>query len=146
MVTVSNMEFPTDRKYYTKDGAHLWLKLGTEGKTTRIGMDAFAAKNAGLLSFLAINKKKVKAHEAMGSFETAKFVSRLYAPVAGEIVAVNDEIISNPIQINEDPYSSWIVELKPENPDEMDSSEFIITGGNSMKAWIKKEMEEGDDE
>jgi glycine cleavage system H protein len=145
MVKVCGLSFPMDRSYYIKESAHLWVKK-EEGGTVRIGMDAFGAKNAGLLTFLIINKKKVQGHEAMGSFESAKFVSRLYAPVPGEIVAVNEEVVNNPLQVNDDPYNSWIVELKPDNTKDIDSSEFIISGEADVDTWIKKEVEEDDDE
>ena len=55
MIKVSGMSFPMDRSYYTKESAHLWVKKEGDGGTVKIGMDAFGAKNAGLLTFLIFN-------------------------------------------------------------------------------------------
>ena len=111
MVEINGMKFPTDRRYYLKDSAHIWLK--EEGEHIRIGMDAFASEMVGLLTYLSVDRKSTGKGEAIGSFEDAKFVSRLYSPVGGEVVSVNDEVINNPRLINDDPYRSWIAEIKP---------------------------------
>ena len=142
MLEVKDMKFPLDRKYYTKDGAHIWLK--PEGKLIKIGMDAFAAEMAGSIASLNVSKRQVKSGEAIGSFESAKFVSRLYSPISGEIIAVNDQIISNPRNINEKPYDSWIVVMKPDNNE--DGYQYIIEGKDEISNWISKEIErvEGD--
>lgn len=143
MITINGMDFPLDRKYYTKSGAHMWLKQ--ENGLVKIGLDAFASEMAGFLTFFKISEEEPKAGDAIGSFESAKFVSRFYSPISGKIVEVNDAAIANPKLINDDPYATWIVAIAPENPDEL-ASEFIIEGDEKVKDWITlelKKLEEG---
>ena len=136
MFEINKMKFPLDRKYYTKDGAHIWLKQ--EGDLVKIGMDSFAAEMVGLLSFLKVALGQTKSGEAIGSFESAKFVSRFYSPFNGEIVAINDEVINNPRKINDDPYNSWIAMIKPEVKD--NDYKYIIEGKERISKWITEEI------
>lgn len=136
LIEVNGMKFPLDRKYYTKDGAHLWLK--PEGNLVKIGMDAFAAEMIGFLTFLNVSKSRVKSGEAIGSFESSKFVSKFYSPVSGEIIAVNDQVLSNPRKINDNPYDSWIVAMKPDKNEY--EGEYIIDGKDEIFSWISKEI------
>jgi len=136
LLKVKGMKFLLDRKYYTKDGAHIWLKK--EGDFVKIGMDAFAAEMTKPLTALNIIKKKVKSGEVIGSFESAKFVSRFHSPISGEIITVNEEVISNPEKINDNPYNSWIVMMKPDN--NKDRGKYIIEGKDKIFKWINKEI------
>ncbi|MHA2431403.1 MAG: glycine cleavage system protein H [Promethearchaeota archaeon] len=142
MLEINEMKFPEDRKYYTKDGAHIWLKQ--EGDLVKIGMDAFAAEMVGLLTFLKVNEGQVRSGEAIGSFESAKFVSRFYSPLNGEIVEVNDEVINNPRKINDSPYDSWIVVIKPDTENEDEES--IIEGEERISKWITEEIKRAEDD
>ncbi len=47
--------------------------------------------------------------------ESVKAVSELYAPIAGEVVAVNEALEDAPELLNQDPYGGWIIEIKPDN-------------------------------
>lgn len=136
MLEVKGMKFPLDRKYYTKDGAHIWLK--TEDDVVKIGMDAFAVEMAGLLTYLTITENQTESGEAVGSFESAKFVSRFYSPISGQIVDINEEVIKNPRKINDDPYDSWIFAIKP-NPGEY-NNEYILEKEEDIKKWISEEL------
>ena len=136
MLEVNGMKFPLDRKYYTKDGAHIWLK--SEGDVVKVGMDAFAVEMAGLLTYLTITEKQTESGEAVGSFESAKFVSRFYSPLSGEIVDVNEEVLKNPRRINDDPYNSWILSIKPKPDDQV--NEFILEKEDDIKKWISEEL------
>ena len=138
MIEINGMKFPMDRKYYTKDGAHIWLSV--EDDIVKIGMDAFSTEMTGLLTFLTITTKKVKCGEAIGSFESAKFVSRLFSPFDGEIVAINETVLNNPRMINEDPYDSWIVAVKPDDREAGLRSEHILETEEEISSWISEEM------
>ena len=144
MIEVNGMKFPMDRKYYKKNGAHIWLS--EEGDVVKIGMDAFAAEMAGLLTFLTITRKEVKSGEAIGSFESAKFVSRFYSPINGKIVAINEEALKNPRLINENPYDSWIVAIKPDDPEDGLESEDILKTEEEVSSWISEEMKRLEEE
>jgi len=135
LLKINGMRFPLDRKYYIKDGAHLWLK--SEGNIIKIGFDAFATEAIGSINFLNINKKKAKRGEAIGSFESTKFVGRFYSPISGEIVAVNNEVLSNPQMISDYPYDSWIVAIKPGNKNKF---KYILEEKDDISRWIYKEI------
>lgn len=136
MIEINGMKFPLDRKYYIKDGAHIWLKKNKD--YYKIGMDAFAAEMIGFLTYLKIHKDKVNSGESIGSFESAKFVSRFYSPIDGEIVSVNQEVINNPRKINENPYESWIVSIKPKNMNI--DAKYILEKKEDIKNWISEEI------
>ena len=136
MIEINGMKFPLDRKYYIKNGAHLWLKL--EEDSIKIGMDAFAAMMIGFISFITVNKKTVKSGETIGSFESAKYISKLYSPVSGIIIEVNNSVLKDPSKINKDPYLSWIFKIKPDN--KKNESKYIIENKNKISNWITKEI------
>ena len=142
LLEVKGMKFPLDRRYYIKNGAHMWLK--PEGNLVKIGMDAFATEMAGSLTFLNVGKRQVKSGEAIGSFESAKFVSKFYSPISGEIVSVNEKILSNPQLINENPYNSWIVAIRPDNNNH--GCKYIIEGKDEISNWISEEIKKIDNE
>ncbi len=132
-----------DRKYYKGNGSHIWLM--EEEDTVKIGMDAFLTENAGYLSYLTIDNRNVKQGEAIGSFESAKFVSRFYSPISGEIVGINEDVVNDPIRINKEPYSSWIVEIKPATLENDLRSEDILEGEETIRVWISEDLRRLDD-
>ena len=136
MVNIEGLDFPLDRKYYSKDGAHLWVQQ--EGDVVKVGMDAFATEMAGLLTFLSLEGDTAEADKAIGSFESAKFVSRLYSPIRGDIVAVNDDVLNNPRKINDNPYESWIFKIRPAEP--QGSDEHFLLTEEEITAWITEEF------
>ncbi|UCF07523.1 MAG: hypothetical protein JSW28_07700, partial [Thermoplasmata archaeon] len=138
MIEINNLRFPLDRKYYRGNGSHIWLK--EEGDTVRVGMDAFLTENAGYLSYLTIDNMDVSQGEAMGSFESAKFVSRFYSPVSGKIVSINEDVVNDPIRVNKDPYQSWIVEIKPQLLADDLKSQDILEGVDVIRAWVTEDL------
>jgi len=142
LLEIKGIKIPLDRSYYNKDGTHIWLK--TEKNHVQIGMDAFAVEMAGTINFINVNKKQVKRGEEIGSYESHKFVKRLYSPMNGEIISVNKQVIRNPQLINKHPYDSWIVVIKPDD-NEWDYK-YIIKGKNEILKWISKEIGEAERE
>jgi glycine cleavage system H protein len=110
------MNFP-DNLRYTKD--HEWIMLLEDGSTALVGITDFAQSELGDIVFVETKPvgTKVAAHEVFGTVEAVKTVADLYAPVAGEIVAVNEALDAAEI-VNSSPYGDgWIVKLKLESPD-----------------------------
>ena len=143
---VGNLSFPLDRSYFTRGGAHIWLWPQKDG-TVRIGMDSFLARNAGFLNYIMLDKKSsVRRGASLGSFESAKFVSKLFSPVGGKIVGVNEQVIRDPRRINRDPYGSWIVALRPGDIEKDLGSPEILGDVNAIKKWIKEELARADEE
>lgn len=136
LLEVKGMKFPLDRKYYIKDGAHIWLK--PTGNIVKIGIDIFAAEMAGLINFFTISKRRAKIGEEIGTYESSKFVSRFYSPINGKIIAINDKVINNPQKINDNPYNSWIITMKPDNNRE--ECEYIIESKDEILNWISNEI------
>jgi glycine cleavage system H protein len=107
--------YPADRKY-TKD--HEWVIItGGEGK---VGITDYAQKQLGDVVFLELPEvgRQVKQGEVFGSIESVKAVSELFAPVSGEITAVNAGLAEKPETVNSDPHGSWMVVIKLVNPAE----------------------------
>jgi len=104
--------------YYTKNDE--WIKV--EGDTGIVGITDYAQDKLGDIVYLEdIEKgKKIKAGETLTTIESVKAASDIYAPVSGEVIEVNNEVIKEPSIINKDPYGQgWIAKLKIENPDEL---------------------------
>jgi len=106
------MNQPDDRKYTP---SHEWVK--TEGDVLLVGITDNAQDQLGDLVFVGDFKvgAKLKAGETAGVVESVKAASDIYAPVAGEIVAFNEALDSQPDLINETPYEAWIFKIRPSN-------------------------------
>jgi glycine cleavage system H protein len=126
---------PPDLKY-TRE--HEWAKL--EGGNVRVGITAYAAEQLGDVVFVELPKvgAKMTAMKTFGVVESVKAVSDLYAPLSGEIAAVNTELPQKPELVNTDPYGAgWMLVIKPSNPAELDQllsaaayGELIAGGGH----------------
>jgi len=137
---VGKLRFPLDRRYYIRKGAHIWV-LPRKGGTVRIGMDSFLTENAGYLNYISLDKKStVKRGGSLGSFESAKFVSRLHSPVSGKIIGINEPVLKDPRRINKDPYGSWIVELLASDLEHDLLSPELLKGECDIREWIKEEL------
>ena len=114
------MNAPEDRKY-SKD--HEWIVLDSDG-TARIGVSDFAQEQLGDVVFIELPDvgANFSQFDKMGEVESVKAVSDLYVPASGEITEVNQQVISNPELLNEDPYNQgWLVKVRLNNPEELDS-------------------------
>ena len=109
---------PADLRY-TKE--HEWAKL--EGDKARVGITAFAQEQLGDVVFVELPKvgSKVTATKTFGVVESVKAVSDLFAPLSGEVVEANTELIKKPETVNADPYGEgWMIVIKLASPKEMD--------------------------
>ena len=105
------MNVPADLKY---TASHEWIRSEPDGTLT-VGITDHAQAALGDLVFLELPAvgRKLAAEEACAVVESVKAASDIYAPVAGEIVAVNDAVASSPEQVNQDAYAAWLFKLKP---------------------------------
>lgn len=104
-------EIPSDL-IYTE--AHEWVRETGDG-VVRIGITDHAQSQLGDVVFVQLPTvgDTVAVGDAMGEVESTKSVSDIYAPVAGEVVAVNEALEANPELINSAPYAEgWIVGIK----------------------------------
>ena len=112
------MNFPDDLRY-TKD--HEWARK--EDNAVTIGVTAFAVEQLGDITLVDLPEvgDVVKVGESFGTIESVKSVSDLYAPIAGKVVKINEDLEDKPELVNEDPYGDgWMVTLELEG-DEYDS-------------------------
>ena len=107
------MAYPPDRKY-TKD--HEWIRL--EGDTGEIGITDYAQQQLGDVVFVELPEvgRTLEAGESFGSIESVKAVSELFAPMAGEIVEVNDSLTNKPEVVNSDPHGTWMIKVRLASP------------------------------
>lgn len=116
---------PTDFLYSEE---HEWVNTSAvvEGETVRVGITHIAAEALGEIVFVELPEvgTEVEAGEAFGEVESTKSVSDIYAPVSGEIVAVNEALDDNAGLINEDPYGEgWLYEVKVTESGDLMSAE-----------------------
>ena len=110
-------ELPGDLNYTEE---HEWLRREEDGSVT-IGITDHAQAALGDLVYVELPEvgQDVEAGGEMAVVESVKAASDVYAPVAGSVVAVNEELGDDPEKINADPYGDgWIVRLTPEAFDE----------------------------
>ena len=112
---------PHDRNY-TK--THEWVRI--EGRTATVGLTDYAQDSLGDVTFIELPPigKKVAKGKGCCVIESVKAASDIYAPVSGEVVAVNKELESHPENINADPYGgAWIFKIG--NFPESDAADFM---------------------
>ncbi len=110
------MEFPKDLRY-TKE--HEWVRVS--GDSAEIGITDYAQGELGDIVFVELPAvgKTIKRNESMGTIEAVKAVSDLFAPLTGEVTAVNTELEKNSELVNSDPYGKgWMVRIRVGNKDE----------------------------
>ena len=104
---------------YTSE--HEWVSALTAEGTVRVGITDHAQDALGdVYVDLPSVGDSVAAEDSFGEIESTKSVSDLFAPIAGEIVAVNEGLEDDPALVNSDPYGEgWIIEIRPENADDL---------------------------
>lgn len=110
---------PADLKYVA---SHEWLKLEDDGIIT-VGITDHAQDLLGDVVFVELPEvgRAVSADEEIAVVESVKAASDVYAPIAGEIVEINDELVDSPELANEDPYGkAWFFKIKPANVTDYD--------------------------
>ena len=110
---------PADLKYTDE---HEWLRTEADG-TVSVGITDHAQATLGDIVFLELPEvgKEIKAGDAVGVVESVKAASDIYAPVTGQIVAVNEAIVDAPDEVNSDAYAGWLFKVKLADPASIDS-------------------------
>lgn len=108
------MNVPPQLKYAD---THEWLRGEPDGTIT-IGITDHAQEALGDLVFVELPAvgRVLKVGEACAIVESVKAASDVYAPIAGEVVAVNDAVPATPESLNEKPYEAWLFRVKPADP------------------------------
>lgn len=113
------MSTPEALKY---SATHQWARREQDG-TVSVGITDHAQEMLGDVVFVDAPKagSSVKQGEVCGVIESVKAASDIYAPVSGEVIAVNAGLADTPEKVNQDPYASWMFRVKPANPAELDA-------------------------
>jgi len=113
------MHTPAHLKYAA---SHEWSRLEADGTVT-VGITDHAQEALGDIVFLELPAvgRVVKAREECAVIESVKAASDIYAPVSGEIVAINQAAIDAPEAINSAPYDHWLFRIQPAAPDELNA-------------------------
>jgi glycine cleavage system H protein len=119
---------------------HIWYTELGDG-TVRLGMTTIATAMAGQL--VAFTPKRVgravRAGKSCATIESGKWVGPAKSAAAGEVVAVNEDLVANPALANDDPYDKgWMVVLKPED---WDSVKATLTPGSEVAGPYEAKMD-----
>jgi len=110
---------PSELKYAS---THEWARLEEDGTVT-IGITDHAQEALGDVVFVELPEvgTTIAAAEEAGVVESVKAASDIYAPVAGEVIAINEKLEDEPEMVNSDPYNDgWFYKLQPSDISELD--------------------------
>ncbi|NKI47634.1 glycine cleavage system protein GcvH [Pseudomonas fluorescens] len=101
--------------------SHEWARLEADGTVT-VGISDHAQEALGDVVFVELAEvgANFEAQGQAGVVESVKAASDIYSPVAGEVIAVNEELSGSPELLNSDPYGAWIFKLNPSDKAELD--------------------------
>lgn len=131
---IEKYEMP-DGLYYHEE--HSWAKK--DGDIIIVGVNDFAQKLAGEIVYvdLPYEGDELTQGKPFATIESGKWVGKIYAPVSGEIIEVNEDVDDDASIINTDPYGDgWVVKIKPTNLDELNK----LMKGDVIVEWLKKEI------
>ena len=115
---MSDLEYPSGLRYTAE---HEWVRV--DGDTLRVGITSFAQEALGDVVYVRLPAvgDAVVAGDTCGEVESTKSVSDLYAPVSGEVTAVNGSLDATPELVNSDPYGEgWMYELRVTDASSLD--------------------------
>lgn len=142
MSEVRNCNIPEDLHYLVEK--HVWVRVDAELVT--VGMTDVAQHLAK--TFLSVTTKavgkRVKQGRSVATVESSKWVGPVPAPVEGEIVEVNDDVVADPTLINTDPYGAgWVAKVRADDW-ERDATD-LVTGPDGLAAYEEFLAAEGID-
>ncbi len=127
------MSVPVDNRYAK---SHEYVHV--EGGIGTIGISDYAQKELGDVVFVELPQvgAQIEANEEMGSIESVKAVSELFAPVSGEVVEVNDELANRPELVNTDPFGDgWMLKVKLSDASELKE----LMSAEEYEEYVEKE-------
>jgi len=138
MVTIDEYTLPDDLYYHQE---HFWVRVEEDGNA-RVGLNEFATKMMGPIVFIDLPGQgdQVVQNQIIGAVESGKWVGKIYAPLSGEILKVNNALADVPTLPNQDPYGEgWLFIIKPSKPDE--ELKNLIHGSEQIAEFLKSEIE-----
>ena len=125
-----------DDLYYEEN--HFWVK--EDGDDLIMGMDDFAQKMAGEIVYIQLpdEGKKIKRGKKFAKVESGRWLGKVYGPVNGELVAVNEDLEENPGLVNEDGYGKgWMYRIKPADKAELND---LMHEPEVLEKWLLAEI------
>ncbi len=113
------MKVPAELRY-TKE--HEWVRV--KGNEAEVGITDYAQGELGDVIFVELPQpgSKIAHMKPFGTIDAVKTVSDLFAPVSGEVAAINESLATNPALVNQSPYEGgWMVRIRMENPAEVET-------------------------
>jgi glycine cleavage system H protein len=110
--------YPTDWRY-SKD--HEWVRR--DGDAVQIGITEFAQEELGDIVYVELPEtgREIKAGDTLGTIESVKAVSEIFAPVSGTVESANESLDESPETVNTDPHGDgWYCTIRLSNPGELD--------------------------
>jgi glycine cleavage system H protein len=111
---------PADLKYTEE---HEYVRVASDG-IIEVGITDYAQGELGDVVYVELPSvgSKFAKHDVFGTIEAVKAVSELFAPVSGEVTAVNDRLDKEPALVNTDPYGAgWMIRMRTTNSEELDA-------------------------
>ena len=111
---------PEDNRY---SKSHEYVHLEPEGDAVVIGITDYAQKELGDVVFIELPRvgTQLDQGDELGSIESVKAVSELFAPISGEVVEVNESLADKPELVNTDPYGDgWMIRIRLSDATEAD--------------------------
>ncbi|MFQ5702587.1 MAG: glycine cleavage system protein GcvH [Gemmatimonadales bacterium] len=108
--------------HYSEEHEYVTVAEGEGDGVVLIGITDYAQGELGDIVYVDLPAvgSSFAQMEVFGTIEAVKAVSELFCPIAGEIVAVNEELDGNPNLVNQDPYGEgWMIKMRPTNPDQV---------------------------
>jgi glycine cleavage system H protein len=106
--------------HYTEE--HEYVRKS--GDTVEIGITDYAQGELGDIVYIELPKVGTKfgKHDVFGTIEAVKAVSELFAPISGEVVAINERLDKEPALVNSDPYGAgWMIKVRPSDSSELEA-------------------------
>lgn len=112
-------DIPSDLRYAA---SHEWARLEADGSVT-IGISDHAQQALGDVVYIELPEigQSLSAGQQAGVVESVKAASDIYAPISGEVVAINEQLADSPEMVNSEPYGSWFFRLQPSDASELDA-------------------------
>lgn len=134
MAKVQDYDVPDALLYHEQ---HMWVRV--EGEVAVVGVDDFTQKMAGEVTYVELPSEgdEFEAGDLAGTLETGKWVGKLYSPVSGKIVEINQEAADDPTIINKDPYGEgWLFKVKMKAKEDLGS---LMKVDAAIK-WLEEEI------
>ena len=115
--------------------SHEWVRV--QGDIATIGITDYAQSQLGDIVFIELPKvgEKIKRASQLGTIESTKAASELYAPISGEVTQINNDLANNPQWMNESAFDKgWMAKVKLEDIAELDN----LLDENAYKELVEK--------